>query len=378
MKKKIEEQIQKADTFAKSILKDESDTSELTERERIVLKSMEKGSYESNREKAIEKLNQQENWKRVEFEIKKRKKLPIYRTLQFWQPAAAVVLLFVLIGGAFRVFNDLRTTEPELVQPGTSIAYLEVDGIQKIALSKRDTVLVFDRVNAKIDSGKITYTQEEIKTSKNEFHRINVPRNGEYYVVLSDGTKVWVNSESAIGFNSHFSPDRRIVELEGEAYFEVAKDSLRPFIVKTNNMDVRVLGTQFNVKAYPDEEYTYTTLNEGSVKLTMGNQCTEMAPNQQVVLSNSSGTFQQKNVDASIYSAWIDGKFIFKDEPLENIMLALGRWYDVKIFFQNQNIMQERFSMSVDRYDNIEVLLRKMEKTEALRFSLKKKALVVE
>jgi Fe2+-dicitrate sensor, membrane component len=376
MEKKIEQKIKKADQYAKGILNDQKDDSVLSQSEKDALKSLD-GTYQSEREKKLEAYNQQENWKLVNTNIRRQIKRPIYKSLQFWHSAAAVLLILVLCGGAFIIYKDFRTSAPELVQPGKSMAYLEVNGKKKIDLTQTDTLLLFHEAEAQIDSGRITYTSNEGKLDRNEYHKINVPRNGEYYVVLSDGTKVWVNADSQIGFYSRFEDKKRIVELQGEAYFEVAKDENRPFIVRTNNMDVRVLGTHFNVKAYTNEDYTYTTLSEGKVVLKMGEQKAELIPDQQIVLNNQTGKYERKNVDALIYTAWKDGKFIFRDETLENIMSSISRWYDVEVFYPNQELKKELFSMRVDRYDNLEVLLKKMEKTGALRFNLNKKALIV-
>ncbi|WP_180335665.1 FecR family protein [Labilibaculum filiforme] len=378
MVKKIENKIKKADAYAKSILNSKQDDSGMSALEKEALSALNDGSYKAWREKSIKVYNQEENWKRVEAQIKGRRNTPVYRTMQFWQSIAAVFVIFILAGGAYFIFNDLITTKPELIQPGTSLAYLEVNGDERIALAQKDTVLQFSKTKAMVNSGKITYSLYDSELSRNEYHKINVPRNGEYYVVLPDGTKAWVNSASSIGFYSQFSANKRIIELQGEAYFEVEKDSLRPFIVRTTNMDVRVLGTHFNVKAYADEDYTYTTLSEGKVQLTMGEKRANMIPNQQIVLDNLTGKYEAKQVDASIYTAWKDGKFIFRDEPLENIMSCLSRWYDIEVFYPNQDIKKELFSMRVNRYEDIDALLKKMEKTGALRFTLSKKAVVVE
>jgi hypothetical protein len=378
MDKKVENQIRKADAYSKSILRDQQEDSSLSQSEKDALQSIHKGAYESWREEHLSDFDQDKNWQKVEGQLQARgQKAGKIRMLTIWRSVAAIVVIAVLAGAAYLLYSDMETSNPELVMPGKSIAYLEVNGKTKIDLTLADTLLTFHETKAQIDSGRITYSAEEKKKIRNEYHKINVPRNGEYYVVLSDGTKVWVNSESAIGYYSRFEDNKRIVDLQGEAYFEVAKDENRPFIVKTNNMDVRVLGTHFNVKAYPDETHTYTTLSEGKVQVKMGEEYAVIDPDQQVVLNNGTGKFEQKEVDASIYSAWVKGKFIFKDEPLENIMLTLSRWYDVEVFYPNQDIKDELYSMSVNRYDNIEVLLKKMEKTGALQFELKKNALIV-
>jgi ferric-dicitrate binding protein FerR (iron transport regulator) len=188
---------------------------------------------------------------------------------------------------------------------------------------------------------------------------------------------VWVNSASSIGFKSRFDGKYRVVDLVGEAYFEVAKNAEQPFVVRTNNMDVRVLSTHFNIKAYPDETHTYATLNEGKIQVSKGELNEILAPGQQLSLNNSTKEFTREEVDASIYSAWVRGKFVFKDERLDDILNALSRWYDVKIFYQDQNLQDDRFSLSVNRYDDIETLLNHLRLIGGVDFEVNDGVLVV-
>jgi hypothetical protein len=298
--------------------------------------------------------------------------------INYWQSAAAVLVIAILGSAGYILFEEFRSVEQEQIfMPGKSIAYLQVDNNKVIELNQVDTLLLFNKTKANLDSGRIVYSQAESTKEAIEYHKINVPRNGEYFVQLSDGTKVWVNSESSIGFKSRFDGKQRIVELSGEAYFEVAKNPDQPFIVRTDNMDIRVLGTHFNVKAYPDEEYTYATLNEGKIRVNKGELNEILAPNQQLALNNSTNEFSKQEVDASIYSAWVKGKFVFKDEKLEDILIALSRWYDIKIFYENARLKEDKFSISVNRYDDINVLLDHLQLTGGINFEISKNALIV-
>lgn len=236
---------------------------------------------------------------------------------------------------------------------------------------------MFDESKIQLESGKILYSERETAKKSNEYHKMIIPRNAEWKAVLSDGTKVWVNSETEIGYKVLFDNNKRIVDLKGEAYFEVAKDTNRPFIVRSKNMNIKVLGTHFNIKAYPDEDYTYATLNEGKVRVYKGEVQEDLLPNQQMVLNNGSKEFSTQTVDASIYSAWTKGKFLFRNERLEVILTSLSRWYDLKIFYQNPELQDDRFSIRVNRYDDIQTLLHHLELIGGLKFEVKNGALLV-
>ena len=142
-------------------------------------------------------------------------------------------------------------------------------------------------------------------------------------------------------------------------------------------MDVRVLGTKFNVKAYSDEDYTYTTLNEGKVQVRNDEMKEVLKPNEQLTIENNTLEFTKKKVDASIYSAWAKGRFVFKDERLEDILIALSRWYDVSVFYPESELKDRRFSISIDRYDDIQILLNQIELTNRVDFTLKNSAIIV-
>lgn len=377
MKKRIENQIIKADTYSKLRLKNEDNESLLNEVEKDAVNSIYDGVYEVWREKTILNYDKKKDLELLKNKIEGINKKGISKLLVISRSIAAVFIFAILMGSFYYMFRDVETCKPKLVQPGKSIAYLEINGKKQIELTHPDTLLLFDKTKAKLCSSKMTYSAETKNSLKNEYHNISVPRNGEFFIQLSDSTKVWLNSESKIGFYSRFEDNRRIVDLEGEAYFEVAKDEKRPFIVRTKNMHIQALGTHFNVKAYKDEIHTYATLCEGKIKVKISNKYVLIKPNHQVVLNNGNGKYETKEVEASLYSSWTKGMFIFKDEPLKNIMQSLSRWYDVDVFYVNQSIKDELYSMSINRYDDIETILNKLEKTGTLHFKLNSKTLIV-
>jgi ferric-dicitrate binding protein FerR (iron transport regulator) len=374
--KPIQDHIEKAKNWLHSILEGKK-ISEIPQEDRNDFQSLQTGEYANWRKDTKKYFNKERDWKRLESNLQSKKKsktIPLYR---YWQSVAAVLVIGLLAAAGYWLYSDMKKVEEQIILPGSSVAYLEIDNQQKIELTAKDSLLLFHDTKAEVDSGRIVYSGAEAKRKKAEYHKINVPRNGEFYVELSDGTKVWVNSASSIGFKSRFDGKYRVVDLVGEAYFEVAKNAEQPFVVRTNNMDVRVLGTHFNIKAYPDETHTYATLNEGKIQVSKGELNEILAPDQQLSLNNSTKEFTREEVDASIYSAWVRGKFVFKDERLDDILNALSRWYDVKIFYQDQNLQDDRFSLSVNRYDDIETLLNHLRLIGGVDFEVNDGVLVV-
>ena len=373
-----EKYIIKAKQWTKAILNDNVDSLSLNDIETEDLQSIQDGSYEKWRNSLEFKFKEEQVWKNIEDRISTKKKSKVIQLLKYWPSAAAILVIGLLSYQAYFMYNDYQRQKHEaLMVPGQSKAYLEIDNTQRIELGQLDTLMLFNKAKVKLEAEKIAYTASDQKDAKNEYHKINVPRNAEYFVELADGTKVWINSESTLGFHSRFDGKQRIVDLTGEAYFEVAKNPDQPFIVRTANADVRVLGTQFNVKAYSDEEFTYATLNEGKVRVSNEKNEQDILPDEQIIINNTTGIYTKKQVDANIYSAWVKGKFVFKDERLEDILHTISRWYDIQVFYENQKLQEERFSISLNRYENISSLLEHIEMTESVQFEVNDKALVV-
>jgi len=206
------------------------------------------------------------------------------------------------------------------------------------------------------------------------YNQILIGRGEEYHLVLSDGTRVWLNSETKLKYPTQFASNIREVELEGEAYFEVTKNPKAPFIVKTGQMDVKVLGTSFNISAYEDEETVQATLVEGKVKVTphYGESSNIiLSPNDQAVFTKSNNEITVREVDASMYSSWKEGVFAFDEEPLDEIMRKLARWYDIKVFFQDSEARKSQFSGKLPRFEDCKVLFEMMEKTTTVQFTIK-------
>lgn len=168
------------------------------------------------------------------------------------------------------------------------------------------------------------------------FNTIATPRGGEYRVVLPDGTGVWLNASSSLRFPTAFTGKDREVELQGEAYFEVAQNPKQPFRVKVNDLEVDVLGTHFDVMAYPDEESVNTSLLQGSVRVTRGAEARLLKPGEEARLNRGAGVFQVAEADTDRVVAWKNGLFLFEGATIEEVMRQVSRWYDIDVSYQGE------------------------------------------
>lgn len=205
---------------------------------------------------------------------------------------------------------------------------------------------------------------------------LSVPRGGEFETVLEDGTRVWLNADSKLRYPSFFDGGRREVELEGEAYFDVARDTTRPFIVRTGQSVIQVFGTEFNVKAYPDEREERTTLVEGSVGLRHAGKVYMLRPNDQAVVEEGREV-RLTRVDARKEGLWRTGMFVFERETLESLMGELARWYNVTVFYTNERLKTLHFSGELDRYEDIGRILHMVGLTTDVTFSLQGRTVIV-
>ncbi|CAM3928612.1 FecR family protein [Pedobacter westerhofensis] len=299
--------------------------------------------------------------------------------------AAAASVLLVLGTGLFFYKADQAPSMPKLaktsiykndIAPGGVKATLTLadgrkitlDGAKNGALAQETGITI-----TKAADGQLIYTVSDSK-SKNAFafNTISTPKGGQYQVRLPDGTEVWLNAASSLKFPVSFSNSKqRKVELEGEAYFEVAHNKQQPFIVKTNRQDVEVLGTHFDVKSYADEPVTKTTLLEGSVRL---NGSTILKPGQQGLSKGNSLNVKQVDVDEEL--DWKNKQFILNDEDLQVVMRRLARWYDVEVVYEGEPA-DVQFVGVVSSTRNISGVLKLMERTGKVHFKIEGKKITV-
>jgi len=316
------------------------------------------------------------NWKAVEKAIAPKRRINMYCVVGY---AAAVLIFFSFVSVYYllnkKIDNHHQELAHQVIKPGSHSAQLILADGDKIDLSNKasNKHIKFDGGVVDRDSAVVKYSKKD--TSKVErFNTIIVPRGGEYNLQLCDGTIVYLNSKTILKYPVSFVGKLRVVYLEGEAYFKVAKNKKLPFIVKSKYMDVRVTGTEFNIKAYNEDKHIQTTLVEGGVDVVSGidkNDRAVLKPYQQAVCRTGDGKMIVKDVDVELYTAWRNGRFVFKGERLEDIMTVLSRWYDVNVFYQNKSIKNIRFSGKINRYENINPILNIIERTKKLEIKIK-------
>ncbi|MEG0889279.1 FecR domain-containing protein [Bacteroides sp.] len=294
-------------------------------------------------------------WKRVHQQtiIKKRRSI-----LKAWVGYAAMFIVLSSIG--WQYYQERITVKETM--PVDISAYEEptllLDNGEKIALnSKSFSMQQKDVLIKNKAANSLTYSNiGEEKLVQN--NHLIIPKGKTYQLVLSDGTCIRLNSETELVYPTHFTGDKREVTLSGEGYFEVAKNAQKPFIVKTNGVDVQVLGTSFNVSCYRTDKTVCTTLIEGSVSILPHNGTPRLiTPSEQCVYNKEDEKITVNEVDTELFTSWINGEYIFKDIPLEEIMNKLQRWYDFSVTYQDESLKNRHFSFVIDRTIGIDRLL---------------------
>lgn len=304
-----------------------------------------------------------------------------HRFLSGWYRAAAIAVLAIGISIFFFQREQNHITPQITIRPGSSKAMLVLNNGDIIPLSKTDKaeIIATEELSIQNDGSQLCYTVSENVKNKpvTNYNELIVPKGGEFTLTLSDGTKVWLNSQSKIKYPVIFNGMTREVYLEGEAYFEVVKDSLHPFYVNAGNgVNVEVLGTSFNVRNYADENSVVTVLEEGSVRMSHGKDTVVLRPgNKAVCLPNEQ--IRLTTVNTELYTAWRCGQYIFMNESVENILKQLARWYDIEVFYNNESAKSVVFSGDVRKYENIDTFLEAMEVLGGVHFNVNGQTLIV-
>jgi len=326
-------------------------------------------------------LDQPEANNIVEPEIKPKFK---FRRLWTVSAAAAVIAFFALIGlyTVKRNNDDINVRYANDVAPGGNHAILTLANGRKIDLSGSKTgelAKVNGTTVKKAANGLLVFNVKDADTKSEgkleQFNTIETPVGGQFQVNLPDGTQVWLNSLSKLTFPSRFKNLHRTVELTGEAYFEVAKDKSHPFVVKNNLQEVEVLGTHFNINSYQNERDIKTTLLEGSVKVRSQTTERTLVPGEQAGLTVAG--INIKPVDPALAIDWKNGEFRFTNESLSSILRKLSRWYGVQFKLEGDFNKMPYFSGSVSRFDQISLVLKMLEETGDIKFSISGKVVTV-
>lgn len=297
----------------------------------------------------------------------------------------AVFLLPLLLGGTIWIVLGDKQERPvvaeAVLEAGRSQAVLILAKGERIDLTSGRTDSLPGQVGVHVlrDSARsVVYERREEQAGNPEYNTLVVPRQGEFQVVLADGSKVYLNSESEIRYPTFFAGGERRVYLKGEAFFEVTSDTSRPFIVNVGEMDVRVLGTRFNVNAYVPERAIRTTLVSGKVRVSdrEDKAAVVLEPGQQAVWKKNGLTMRE--VDALAVSAWVDGKFYFEEGmTLEEITEQLQRWYDIDFFFASERVKHFVFAGMIKKEYAANEIFSIIEKAARVKFTVNGRTVTV-
>lgn len=324
-----------------------------------------------------------------------KSKLPLQqeaKVIRLWPRVAVAASIVLLLGTGLFYFTKPKEQIIQVVEkqqeiaPGGNRGILTLSNGKQILLSDisaKDTIAKEgekEEVTIKMSAnGVITYVinpnADAPKDAANSFNTLSTPTGGQYNIVLADGTKVFLNAVSSIKYPTQFNGNQRLVELEGEAYFEVAKNKNKPFIVKSGNQAIEVLGTHFNVHAYDNETVMKTTLLEGSVAVTHKNQKAILKPGQQSNVSDNSNKIAVREVDTEAAIAWKNGRFKFDDADLKTVMKQLERWYGIKVEYRG-NVSDVRFNGGTFRNKNLSEVLKVLELSN-IEFKVEGKTIIV-
>lgn len=310
-----------------------------------------------------------------------RKEKPHYQILRKTLKYAAGIAILLMMGWGSMYYlrtwpgtEKIITSESEvIITPGKYQAELTMADGLKVILDSNTVVKDPNGFLIKADSSLVlNYTLAgslRVPTGENT---ITVPVGGEYGVVLSDGTRVWLNSGSVLKYPVAFSGEGREVSLVGEGYFQVTKLGV-PFVVRTEGMDIRVLGTSFNVSAYPEDKYTTATLVEGKVcvQTETGRAEYEISPGHVLSYEKDIRQVEIKQCDTDLYTSWMNGRFRFRDMRLEDIMIKLKRWYNCEFFYQNPELKDLRFSGAAEKDQPVRYLLEMISIVTDVHFDVK-------
>lgn len=296
---------------------------------------------------------------------------------------AGVAVVVMMLGLSWFLYRTHQELTSESILPGGNKAYLTWSDGRAIALQQDKGGIILQAGQIVYEDGlQVTDAQRTLGEIPSEVFTLNTPRGGQYQITLEDGTRIWLNASSKLHYPAQFSGKQRVVELEGEAYFEVARLQDQPFIVRTDRQDIHVLGTHFNVHAYRDEHQNRTTLLEGSVKVagkgingdSPESQTVVLIPGEEVVVSSGQMTKQMVDVESTL--AWKNGYISFNERPLKEILGDIARWYDVEIVYENVD-QDARYGGKVSRYADVASVLKRLELTGTVHFEIKGRRIIV-
>lgn len=317
--------------------------------------------------------------------LKKREHLKS-KVVRLWYRYVAVLLIPLLLLGIY--FWSEQKSEPLLVNTETNVDFgkpvlMMADGREVILEQKNEIIEGASEIGIQNDSlFGLNYMgaglQVNVATGEEVYNTLSIPIGGFYQLSLSDGTKVWLNAMTKLRYPVTFEGEQRNVYLTGEAYFDVAKDAEHPFVVNVEGMEVKVYGTRFNVNTL-EEGVVQTVLERGkvSVKALKTGEEVMLKPDDMAEFYKESGMVKVGKVDPFTYTAWKDGKFVFENATIETIMSRLGRWYDIKVFYGDEQVKNQTFTGIITRHSNVKDLLYLIGETAMVQFDQKDNVVTV-
>lgn len=302
----------------------------------------------------------------------------IYRLSQY----AAIFLVPVLVGLVYLLVNQEPATREISQSPithGNNKAILILSQGETIDLSPDHALPALpEGIDLVLQGDKLVYISDSTTEKERQYHELVTPRGGEFKITLPDGTFVHLNSNSKLRFPKNFAPDKREIFLSGEAYFEVSKNTNKPFLVIAEDVQVKVYGTTFNINTLLGNQIQ-TTLVKGSIGIRVQDSSQEyiLKPSQQAIVQKTDGDITIRDVDTTPYTAWTEGIFLFDNERLETILDKLALWYDVELFYQNESVKNVCFTGYLKRYDNIDIILNAIESTVSATFHIKERTIII-
>lgn len=326
------------------------------------------------------RVNSEAGWQRLQQKADARLSGPVKRTKQkgWWQAAAAILILGL---ATWQILNqtfyepapkiNLLSQYGDDVLPGTKKAELILSDGTTVALDNNPDSSFTEKGCSvlRTANGTIIYSNGA-PNNEIAWNTIRIPSGGEYLVVLEDGTKVWLNAASSLRYPVQFSGSERRVELTGgEAYFEIAKNKEKPFIVVADKMEIQAVGTAFNVNSYANaDSFTITTLTNGLVKIHALGKTTPLLPGEQMSANNL--VAQVAKADTVLATAWKNGLFMFKNAALQEVMQQLARWYDLELVYAPDFKREKFFTGEIKRQVQLSKVLQMMEMTGIARFAI--------
>ena len=335
--------------------------------------------------------DEEKGWENINRSFSFSKEIHLPGQLSWWNSpwskvAAAVFIVLAGIGYYFFTLNKdepgngkiVKTTKliKDDVMPGGNRATLTLADGSTIVLDNAQNGALAQQGNTKVIKlgSKLAYTDAE-GTKTIVYNTLTTPRGGQYQVELPDGSLVWLNAASSLHFPTAFIGKERRVEIIGEAYFEIAKNTAMPFIVSANGAEVQVLGTHFNLMAYGDEDALKTTLLEGSIKFIKGNLANTLKPQQQLSLLKSGRIKVANDINVDEVVAWKNGLFNFQGTEIETVMRQLSRWYGIEVKYQKS--IDDLFYAKIPRATKLSEVLRLLELTGKVHFEIDGRSVIV-